>query len=161
MTGEEADPRISVTVPVPPAEAFRIYAECPAEWLPPGHTFIKDPESIIIEPRAGGRFCERGADGAEAIRGTITEWAPPGRLAVTWRIGPGWQPIDNDEHASVIVVEFSPTGREATEVTLTYTHLDRHGEDMAKMIRSAISTPGPGNTLERYAEVVARHAADA
>jgi uncharacterized protein YndB with AHSA1/START domain len=161
MTGEEADPRISVIVPVPPAEAFRIYTEWPAEWLPPEHTFIRDPESITMEPRAGGRFCERGADGTEAIRGTILEWAPPGRLTVTWRIGPGWQRIDNDEHASVIVVEFNPAGSDATEVVLTYTHLDRHGEDMAKMIRSAIAAPGPGSTLERYAEVVARHAADA
>lgn len=32
MTGEDADPRISVTVPVPPAEAFRIYTGRPTEW---------------------------------------------------------------------------------------------------------------------------------
>jgi hypothetical protein len=74
-------------------------------------------------------------------------WAPPARLAITWRIGPGWQPIDNDEHASVIVVEFSPAGPDATEVALTYTHLERHSEDMATMIRAAISTPGPGSAL--------------
>jgi uncharacterized protein YndB with AHSA1/START domain len=160
MTGEEADPRISVTVPVAPAEAFRIYTERPAEWLPPEHTFIRDPQSIIMEPWAGGRFYERGADGAEVTRGTIVEWAPPGRLAVTWRIGPNWQPVFDDEHASVIVAEFSPAGADATEVTATYTHLDRHGE-MAGLIRSAISNPGPVNTLQRYAEVVARRAAQA
>jgi hypothetical protein len=160
MTGEEADPCISVTVPVPAAEAFRIYTERPAEWLPAEHTFIRDPRSITMEPWAGGRFYERGADGAEVTRGTIVEWAPPGGLAVTWRIGPNWRPVSDDEHASVIVVEFNPAGADATEVVLTYTHLERHGE-MAGMIRAAISNPGPGNTLQRYAEVVARHAADA
>lgn len=34
-TGEEADPRRSVIVPVPAAEAFRIFTERPAEWLLP------------------------------------------------------------------------------------------------------------------------------
>jgi len=123
-----ADPRKSVTVPVAAAEAFRIYTEYPAEWLPAEHTFIPDPRSIAMEPRAGGRFYERSADGTEVTRGTIVEWAPPHRLAVTWRIGPGWRPVFDDEHASVIVVEFIPAGPDATEVTLTYTHLDRHGE---------------------------------
>jgi uncharacterized protein YndB with AHSA1/START domain len=158
MTEATGDPRRSVTVPVSPAEAFRIYTQCPAEWLPPEHTFLRNPQSITMEPRAGGRFYERGADGTEISRGTITEWAPPGRLAVTWRIGPGWRPIFDDEHASVIVVEFSPAGAEATEVTLTYTHLDRHGE-MAGVIRSAINHQGPGDTLHRYADAVTRHTA--
>jgi uncharacterized protein YndB with AHSA1/START domain len=157
-TAAPADPRVAVTVPVPAAEAFRIYTECPAEWLPPGHMFIPNAQSIIIEPRAGGRFYERAADGTEATRGTIVEWAPPHRLAVTWRIGPGWRPAPDDEHASVIVIEFTPAGADATEVTATYTHLDRHGE-MAGMLRAAIENPGSGNTLERYADVVTRHAA--
>lgn len=74
--------------------------------------------------------------------------------------GPNWQPVLSDEHASVIVVEFNPAGADATEVVLTYTHLDRHGE-MAGLIRSAIDNPGSGNTLQRYAEVVVRLRVDA
>ena len=155
--GAAADPRKSVTVPVPAAEAFRIYTEYPAEWLPSEHTFIPNPRSIAMEQRTGGRFYERGEDGAEITRGTIVEWAPPHRLAVTWRIGPGWRPVFDDSRASVIVVEFTPAGPDATEVTATYTHLDRHGE-LAGMLRAAIET---GDTLDRYAGVVAHHAATA
>ena len=161
MTGTTSDPRRSVTVPVSPAEAFAVYTERAAEWLPPEHTFLPDPQSITMEPRAGGRFYERGADGTEITRGTIKEWAPPGRLAVTWRIGPGWRPIFDDAQASVIVVEFGQAGAgagQATEVTVTNTHLERHGE-MAEAIRAAVSNQGPGDTLHRYAEAVARHAA--
>ena len=156
--GEEAVPRVSVTVPAPPAEAFRIYTERQIEWQPPGHLTVRDPESITMEPRVGGRFYERGADGTEVVRGTITEWEPPGRLAVTWRIGPGWQPAPDDESASVIVVEFNPVEPDSTEVVFTYTHLERHGE-MAPVLRAAIANPGPGSAVERYAETVNRHTA--
>lgn len=153
---EVPDVRRSITVPATPQVAFRVYTEHPAEWLPAAHTFLTDPQSIIMEPWVGGRFYEHGADGTEAVRGTITEWLPPGRLAVTWRIGPGWRPVPDDEHASVILVEFTPAGAEATEVALTYTHLERHGE-MAAVISSAVAASSPDDTLHRYAEVVARY----
>ena len=148
--------RRSVTVPAGVADAFRIYTELPAEWLPPGHTFIKEPSAIAFEPWAGGRFFERGADGTEVTRGTIMTWEPPSRLAVTWRIGPGWQPVYDDARASVIVVSFEPAGHSATEVVFRYTCLERHGE-MESALRAAIANPGPVDTLSRYAEVVARH----
>lgn len=154
---EVPDVRRSIVVPAPVPEAFRVYTEYPAQWLPAGHTFIRDPQAIIMEPFAGGRFYERGADGSEITRGTVTEWEPPCRLAVTWRIGPGWRPVFDDERASVIIVEFNPSGG-ATEMTLTYTHLERHGE-MAQTLRSAIEASSPDDTLHRYAQVVARHAA--
>jgi uncharacterized protein YndB with AHSA1/START domain len=155
---DEAVPRVSVTVPVPPAEAFLIYAERQIEWQPPGHLHVKDPESITMEPWAGGRYYERGTDGTEVVRGTVTAWDPPRRLAVTWRVGPGWQPAPDDEHASVIVVEFNPVGPDSTEVVFTYTHLERHGE-MAAALRAAIANLGQGGAVERYAETVKRHAA--
>lgn len=152
---EVPDVRKSITVPVAVDEAFKIFTERAADWLPPAHTFIKDPAAVIMEPRAGGRFYERGADGAEMVRGTITEWAPPGRLVVTWRIGPGWQPIDNDDKASLIEIDFIGAGPDSTQVVVTNTHLSRHGE-MAATLRSVLDSQNPGETLQRYADVVTR-----
>ncbi len=60
-----SDVRKSVRVPASVDAAFRVFTERPGEWLPAGHTFIKNPQSITMEPRPGGRFYERGADGAE------------------------------------------------------------------------------------------------
>jgi uncharacterized protein YndB with AHSA1/START domain len=121
------DVRKSVVVPVPADQAFRIFTERPAERLPAGHTFIPEPQAVTMEPRAGGRFYERGADGTEVTRATIAEWAPPGRLVMTWRMGPNWQPVADDDRASLIEIDFLAVGPDATEVVVANTHLHRSG----------------------------------
>ncbi|MDA8046986.1 MAG: SRPBCC domain-containing protein [Actinomycetota bacterium] len=156
-----SDVRKTITVPAPVETAFAVYVQRPGEWLPPEHAFIRGGGSeVVIEPRLGGRFYERGPDGSEAVRGTILAWDPPRRLTVTWRIGPGWRPISDDEHASRITVEFTPAGKRETEVAFTYSELWRHGEEMAAEVHAALSAPEPGESLQRFAEVVARHASD-
>jgi len=172
MTGQQAadadrpdvpdvpDVQKTITVPAPVDEAFRIFVERPIEWIPDGHSFLKDPQFMTMEPRAGGRFYERGPDGTEITRGTILEWSPPAHLAVTWRVGPNWRPVFDDEKASVIQVDFTAAGPDTTDVALTYTQLHRHG-GFAAVLRAALAGPDPGQTLVRYAEVVARHAAGA
>jgi hypothetical protein len=77
---------------------------------------------------------------------------------VTWRIGPGWRPVPDDERASVIVVDFVPAGPASTRVVTTYTQLHRHGE-FAPVIRAAIESQDPGETLRNHAAAVARRAA--
>jgi uncharacterized protein YndB with AHSA1/START domain len=153
----------SVIVPVSPAEAFRLLTEQPARWLPPAHTFTTDPVLIAMEPEVGGRFYERGADGTEITRGTILEWSPPHRLVMTWRIGPGWRPVLDDEQAPRIEFEFRPDAEAvavavATEVVATYTELDRAGQ-MAGPLRAAIEAGNPGESLQRYADLAAEYRA--
>ncbi len=149
------DVRRAVTVDAPPQEAFRVYTELPIEWLPSAHTFLPEPQAIVMEPRAGGRFLERAADGSQVSRGTILEWTPPRRLVMTWRVGPDWRPIFDDEQASRVAVDFLPAGPGHTEVVVTYSELERTGE-MASQLRAALAAD-PGETLERFAATVARH----
>ncbi|HEX8869013.1 MAG TPA: SRPBCC domain-containing protein, partial [Lentzea sp.] len=89
----------SVTVEATIEQAFAIFVGQPMEWWPPTHVFVEDRQSITIEPFVGGRYYETGADGEEIAWGTITEWDPPKRLVMTWRVGPNWRPIFDDEKA--------------------------------------------------------------
>jgi len=148
----------SIAVPVPVEEAFRAYVELAMEWVPPAHRITTGTNSMTIEPWAGGRFYETAGDGAQAVRGTVLEWSPPTRLAMTWRVGPGWQVLADDEHACHVQVDFVAQSASTTEVRVGYTHLEHCEPSFAAQLTDALSVPGPGETLERYAQVIARHA---
>ncbi len=157
MSEEVPNVAKTVTVPVPVDEAFDTFVQRPLEWWPPAHVFVRDRQSITIEPRAGGRYYERGADGTEVAWGTVVEWRRPYRLVLTWRVGPNWQPVFDDERASLIRVDFTAMGPSRTLVTLTHAELHRHGE-IAPAIHRALDGPSPGETLARFAEVIGRRA---
>ncbi|MCA9679454.1 MAG: SRPBCC domain-containing protein, partial [Myxococcales bacterium] len=99
MTGAGAPPgpgdqaRVSVTVAVPPAEAFAIFTDEIDLWWRRGPRFRmggRSPGVLQFEARVGGRLFERfpgaGGDAGHVIEiGTVTAWEPPTRLAFTWR----------------------------------------------------------------------------
>ena len=151
-SSSEPEPK-TVTVSVPAEAAFRAYVERPMEWVPPTHRMTMDTASMTIEPRVGGHFYETAADGTEATRGMVVEWAPPSHLAMTWRVGTGWQPLADDEHAPHVEVDFKRAGPTTTEVTVAYTHLERCDPAFADQLFAVLSAPGAGETLERYARV--------
>jgi heme-degrading monooxygenase HmoA/uncharacterized protein YndB with AHSA1/START domain len=152
------DVRKKVVVEVPIERAFAIFADYPLEWFPEKHVFVENRVSLVIEPRVGGRYYERGADGTEIAWGTVVAWDPPKRIVLTWRVGPGWQPIYDDEKASFIEVDFEALGPGRTQVALTHAQLHRHGE-IAAGIHAALAGPDPGETLAKYRDVVVRRAA--
>jgi uncharacterized protein YndB with AHSA1/START domain len=158
MTNAYPDVRKSVIVHVPIAKAWAIFTDRPIEWWPESHVLVSSPrEEITFEPKVGGRYFERAQDGTVCQWGTILEWDPPNRLAMTWRIDGNWQMITDDDRASEIEVSFKALSPETTEVELAHVKLHKHGDEAARRIHAALDGPSPGETLDKYAKLVATY----
>jgi uncharacterized protein YndB with AHSA1/START domain len=147
------DVRKRVTVAATPEECFRAFTERLSQWWPPSHVLLKKERvGLAFEPGVGGRYYEWDVDGNEVDWGRVLVWEPPHRLVMTWRVDGRWQSIPDDERASEIEVEFTPVGT-GTRVELAHVKLYKHGGD-AQRIFAALDGPSPGETLERFAQVL-------
>jgi uncharacterized protein YndB with AHSA1/START domain len=73
----------SVRLRIAPARAFAIFTTRMGRWFPNRGTSNRQ---LILEPRAGGRWLERGPDGSECAWGEVLAWEPPARVKLAWRI---------------------------------------------------------------------------
>lgn len=121
-----ADLNGRVTLAAPIERAFQVFTSSFGTWWPADY-HIGEAEMVdaIIEPKVGGRWFERGADGTECDWGKVLEWEPPHRLVVTWQLNGQWQYDPDPEHASEIEVRFTADGSARTIVELEHRHLDR------------------------------------
>ena len=119
-----------VRVKAEPARAFELFAARMADWWPKSRTIGKQPHvAIIAEPRAGGQWLERDADGAETPWGKVLAWEPPARLLLGWQINTQWQ-FDPD-FLTEVELTFVPAETGGTLVTLEHRNLERFGADAA------------------------------
>lgn len=72
--------------------------------------------TIEIEPKVGGTFVLRMPDGRVDVQGSVVDWEPPQRLAVTWRVM--WNNDMQELPECLITYELAPAG-EVTRLTLT------------------------------------------
>jgi uncharacterized protein YndB with AHSA1/START domain len=146
----------TVTVGVPIEKAFRVFTDSFNTWWPHEyHIGQADIAEVILEPREGGRWYERGVDGSECDWGRVLAWEPPHRLVFTWQINGQWQFDPDPGHASEIEVRFTADGPGQTTVDVEHRHFDRL--DGGQAIHGAI-TGGGGWTLllDGYARAVAK-----
>jgi uncharacterized protein YndB with AHSA1/START domain len=136
--------RKSVTVNCSPEEAFALFTDGLATWWPfESHsTSDEKPETVVFEPREGGRVYDRLAGGEENDWATVTAWEPPHRLAVDWHVSAGSPATD-------LEVRFSPEG-DGTRVDLTHGGWERYGERANESFGSYNS--GWDTVLGRYVE---------
>ncbi|MBO9714041.1 SRPBCC family protein [Sphingomonas sp.] len=124
----------SVEVKVPPARAFELFAGHMSRWWHEGHHIAPTPfQDIVVEPREGGRWFERDAEGNECEWGKVLEWDPPRRLVLGWQLGADFK-YDPD-FLNEVELAFTPAGS-GTLVTLTHHNLQRFGDAADKLAPS-------------------------
>jgi uncharacterized protein YndB with AHSA1/START domain len=143
--------RREITVQAPPERAFAVFTERFDSWWPRSHSIGEaELDAVFIEPRASGRWYERGVDGSECVWGEVLAYEPPSRLVLSWHIGGDWQ---LEDAASEIEVTFTAAGDRATHVTLEHRHFERHAT--GDELRSSVADEGGwGTLLAGYAKAV-------
>jgi len=133
-------------VDVPQANAFDVFTLRFDAWWPKSHHIGKAPmRQSVIEPRAGGRWFEKGEDGSECEWGRVLAWEPPGRLVLSWQIN---SRFTRDETVnSEIEVRFIAESPQRTRVEFE----QRIEAYDAEPLRAAVDSPGGwGTLLESY-----------
>jgi len=72
--------------------------------------------TIEIEPKAGGSFVLRMADGRVDIKGEVVEWSPPRRLATTWTVD--WNADMRQLPPFLVSYDIEPAG-DSVKLTMT------------------------------------------
>lgn len=117
----------SIRVPVEPARAFEIFTAGVREWWIPSYSInpTKAPiADVVLEPRVGGRWYERGEDGSECEWARVLAWEPAERLVVEWHAA--GEPTE-------LEVRFHAPAPRATVVTVVHRGFERFGDAAARM----------------------------
>ena len=156
MKSNGAEPiRRSVLVQTSQQEAFDAFTSRMGRWWNPAFSIsptrapIKD---VIIEPRTGGKWFERGDDGSECQWGKVLTWEAPTRVVLAWQITSQWQ--FGPEFLTEVEVRFTPEGA-GTRVDLEHRLLERYDAAEADMRGNFESPAGWGGLLERFRQSLA------
>ncbi|HKN41801.1 MAG TPA: SRPBCC family protein [Sphingomicrobium sp.] len=80
--------RKTIEVDAPIERAFEVFSTRMGEWWHKEHSIARETTQadVVIEPRAGGRWYEVGADGSEHLWGRVLAYEPPRRLLLAWQL---------------------------------------------------------------------------
>jgi uncharacterized protein YndB with AHSA1/START domain len=126
----------SVQVKLPPARAFELFTARFGDWWPKALNIGKAPPvAVVMEPRVGGQWFERDAEGNQTQWGKVLAWEPPSRLLLAWQINAQWR--YDPALLTEVELSFTPAAGGGTLVTLEHRHLERLGvgaEDYAAKV---------------------------
>jgi uncharacterized protein YndB with AHSA1/START domain len=143
--------RRSIRVAASRERAFEVFTVGIGRWWPKTHHIgAADIDTLVIEPRGGGRWFERGVDGSECEVGKVLVWDPPARLVLAWQLTPEFRYDPN--LITEVEVQFIAEGANATRVELEHRNLERFG-DRVDAMRGKIDGPGGwGDLLQLFAQ---------
>ena len=115
----------TIRVRATPERAFEVFTAA-RWWLPDASVNpTKSPiAAVVLEPKVGGRWYERGVDGSECNWGKVLVWSPPERFVSTWEIA---------GQSTEVEVRFTPVAPEEIEVRLEHRLLERYGDSAGEM----------------------------
>lgn len=147
-TAAPAPIRKSLHVGVGPRRAFEVFTAGMHRWWPAEYSLLASPrQEIVMEPRQGGRWFERGADGTECDWGRVLAWEPPARVLLAWQIDGQWR--FDPGFVTELEIRFVADGADGTRIELEHRDLERFGEQ-AEALRAALDS-GWGKGLEAFA----------
>jgi uncharacterized protein YndB with AHSA1/START domain len=97
-----------------PAEVYRRLIKI-AGWWDPKHTWSGSARNLKLEPKAGGCFCEKLADGGSVQHARVI-FAQPGKLL---RLEGALGPLQDMAVTGVLTFNLAPDGP-GTRITMTY-----------------------------------------
>ena len=138
--------------------AFRFFTGSLTAWWPAEyHIGAADMAEVVMEPRVGGRWFERGVDGSECDWGYVIAWEPPHRVVLAWQLNGQWQYDPN--LVTEVEVTFTPVSAGATRVELEHRNLERFGEHEEAVRKAIGSDEGWNGLLVLYAKAAQEEAA--
>jgi len=142
-----AEIRKTIEVKAPRERAFDVFANRIGEWWHKEHCLSKGTPLAdgVIEPRAGGRWYEKGGDGSEQEWGRVLAWEPPHRLLLAWQLTREFQYDPNFE--TTVEVTFEDRGP-VTIVRFEHRDLERMGAGAVETLEAMDG--GWGMLLELY-----------
>jgi len=127
--------RKTITVNAPIERAFDVFASRMGAWWHKEHSIAKGTTQadVVIEPRAGGRWYEKGADGSEHAWGRVLDYDPPRRLVLAWQLNREFVYDPNFETTVEVTFEAQDG---VTVVHFEHRELERMGADAVQLFES-------------------------
>ena len=125
--------RKTIDVKAPVTKAFAVFATQMGAWWHKEHSIARETTQVdvVIEPRAGGRWYEKGADGSEHPWGRVIAYEPPSRLVLAWQLTKEF--VYDPDYETTVEIRFEETA-DGTRVHFEHRDLERMGADAVELL---------------------------